>query len=59
MRNKMSPLRILSFVIAGAGMLIASELQRRETEELVEKVISEREARNENSARNSIDIPID
>ena len=47
MYNKLSPLRLLSFVIAGAGMLIASELQRRETEEIVEKVIAEREARNE------------
>lgn len=39
-----SPLKIAGLIVAGVGYFIANELQRRETEEFVEKVIAEREA---------------
>lgn len=43
--QKLSPLKIASLVIAAAGFFVANELQRRETEEIVEKVLAEREAK--------------
>lgn len=40
---KFSPLKIGGLIVAGIGFLIAQEIQRRETEEFVEKVIADRE----------------
>ena len=44
MHKYANPLKIASLVVAGVGYFIAQELQRRETRELVEEVIAEREA---------------
>lgn len=41
---KLSPLKILSLALAGLGLLVANELQKRETREIVEEVLAEREA---------------
>lgn len=38
----LSPLKLLSFALAGAGMLIASELSRRDLDEAVNKALDER-----------------
>lgn len=40
---KLSRLKILSFILAGAGLLVASELQKREIKEAVDKAVAERE----------------
>lgn len=48
--NKPSLLKIASLIVGGIGMLMANELQRRETEEIVEKVIAEREAKSSRDA---------
>lgn len=42
-RFKFSPLKIGGLVVAGIGFLIAQEIQRRETEEFVNKAIADRE----------------
>lgn len=38
------PLKLASMLVAVAGYFLANELQKRETEEIVEKVIARREA---------------
>jgi hypothetical protein len=42
---KISPLKIASLVIGAVGFFVAAELQKRETREMVEEVIAEREAK--------------
>lgn len=42
-----STLKIVSMLLGGIGMLIANELQRRETEEFVEKHLEEAIAKHE------------
>lgn len=44
LRKYADPLKIASLVVMGVGYLIHNELQKRETEELVEKVLDKREA---------------
>lgn len=43
MKKYAQPLKIASMIVAGVGYFIANEIQRRETRELVEEVIAERE----------------
>lgn len=40
---KWSPLKVGGLVIAGIGFLISQEIQRRETEEFIDKAIAKRE----------------
>lgn len=44
MTKYLQPLKIASVVVAGIAYLIHNELQRRETEEIVENVLAKREA---------------
>jgi hypothetical protein len=44
MHKYANPLKIASLIVAGIGMIMANELQRRETREIVEEVLDEREA---------------
>lgn len=45
--GKITPLKVVSMVIGVAGFFVAAELQRRETRELIEEVMAEREAEQE------------
>ena len=45
MRKYAQPLKLASLAIGVVGYFVAAELQRRETRELVEEVIEEREAK--------------
>lgn len=40
-----NPLKIASLIVAAAGYFIANELQRRETEEYIEKAVAKHEAK--------------
>lgn len=44
MNKYAQPLKIASLALAAVGYFVAAELQRRETREIVEEVLAEREA---------------
>lgn len=43
LKSQASWLRVAALVVGGVGLLLSHEVQKRETRELIEEVISERE----------------